>query len=60
MGTIDEERIILNYPKLPSLTRTKEEYRNDLGGVRSFAKTLLKSDGPVDKTKFKDGRGGDD
>ena len=41
-------------PKVSSMTIAKEEYRNELDGIRSFAKSLLKSDDPADKVKFKD------
>ena len=36
------------------MTVAKQEFRDDLDGVRSFAKILLKSDDPGDKVKFKD------
>jgi len=36
------------------MTLAKEEYRNELDGIRSFAKSLLKSNDPADKIKFKD------
>ena len=36
------------------MTIAKEEYRDDLDGVRSFAKILLKSDDSEDRVKFKD------
>ena len=36
------------------MTLAKEEYRNELDGIRSFAKSLLKSDDTAYKVKFKD------
>jgi hypothetical protein len=39
--------------RMISMIIAKEQYRDDLDGVRSFAKTLLKSDNPENKMKFK-------